>query len=198
MDRYSWKSNARQECRRSLPQPHGNVFHRILNHMDSIALCGVLDERRTHTPVTMAHGNAGSTHGSLIAGLLYGVRHRMMPQITGHIHVGTGRTHSSNKESPEPGSTATVLTGTSRSPQTCTQARVRQRASYSTGEITQRHRFGKTPHTPKPTGCSASDHRWAPADADPPNRTCQPQPCRRHDTRHRHSYAPPTTRIRQD
>lgn len=72
----------------------------------------------------------------------------MMPQITGHIHVGTGRTHLIEQG----------ITGTrkhrhraDRNVQIAANLHaklgVRQRASYSTGEITQHHRLGKPPDT---------------------------------------------------
>ena len=100
--------------------------------------------------IAMSQSDAGSAHGSLIAGLFNGVRYGMMPQIAGYIHVDSGRTHLIEQG----------ITGTrkhrhraDRNVQIAANLHaklgVRQRASYSTGEITQRHRFGKTPHTPQ-------------------------------------------------
>ena len=117
-----------------------HIAHGVLEPYGFDGAVWRVDEHRTNSGVASAEFDVRGTHGRLIARLLDGIGHRMMAQIAGHIHIDAvpART-SSNRESPEPGNTATVPIDCRVKVAAHLHAKfgVWQRVGHTTGEITQ-------------------------------------------------------------
>ncbi len=114
-----------------------------------------VDEHRTNSGVASAEFDVRGTHGRLIARLLDGIGHRMMAQIAGRIMTPAART-SSNRESPEPGNTATVPDRRVKvAAHLHAKFGVWQRVGHTTAKSRNAIGSCNRPTRPDPTGCSA-------------------------------------------
>ena len=104
-----------------------------------------IDEGRTNPRIPIAESDAFGAHGSLVSGLFDGVRHRMMPQVTGHIHVDAGGTNlveqrvaGTRQDGHRLNERIHIATDLN------TKFRVGQRVRHALCEIAQPHRFGQS------------------------------------------------------